>query len=64
VHHKNLVSLVGFCIHAEQRLLVYEYVPNKTLESNLHNGMYLGRMPNGESCCSLQLQFVLELELT
>jgi serine/threonine protein kinase len=42
VHHKNLVSLVGFCIHAEQRLLVYEYVPNKTLESNLHHGMYLG----------------------
>ncbi|CAM0882699.1 unnamed protein product [Alopecurus aequalis] len=36
VHHKNLVSLVGFCIHAEQRLLVYEYVPNKTLEYNLH----------------------------
>ncbi|KAF7023715.1 hypothetical protein CFC21_036176 [Triticum aestivum] len=38
VHHKNLVSLVGFCIHAEQRLLVYEYVPNKTLESHLHHG--------------------------
>uniref|UniRef100_A0ACD5VV06 Uncharacterized protein n=2 Tax=Avena sativa TaxID=4498 RepID=A0ACD5VV06_AVESA len=38
VHHKNLVSLVGFCIHAEQRLLVYEYVPNQTLESHLHNG--------------------------
>ncbi|KAK1667085.1 hypothetical protein QYE76_055244 [Lolium multiflorum] len=38
VHHKNLVSLVGFCIHAEQRLLVYEYVPNKTLESQLHHG--------------------------
>jgi serine/threonine protein kinase len=48
VHHKNLVSLVGFCIHAEQRLLVYEYVPNKTLESNLHHGMYLGPMPNVE----------------
>lgn len=36
VHHKNLVSLVGYCLHGEQRLLVYEYVPNKTLEFQLH----------------------------
>jgi hypothetical protein len=36
VHHKNLVSLVGHCIHGEQRLLVYEYVPNKTLQFHLH----------------------------
>uniref|UniRef100_A0A0D9V5P0 non-specific serine/threonine protein kinase n=1 Tax=Leersia perrieri TaxID=77586 RepID=A0A0D9V5P0_9ORYZ len=36
VHHKNLVSLVGYCIYGEQRLLVYEYVPNKTLEFHLH----------------------------
>jgi hypothetical protein len=36
VHHKNLVSLVGYCIHGEQRLLVYEYVPNKTLQFHLH----------------------------
>ncbi|XP_062221338.1 proline-rich receptor-like protein kinase PERK1 isoform X2 [Phragmites australis] len=36
VHHKNLVSLVGYCIHSEQLLLVYEYVPNKTLEFHLH----------------------------
>lgn len=50
VHHKNLVSLVGFCIHAEQRLLVYEYVPNKTLESHLHHGTYTCRCR-----CKLQL---------
>uniref|UniRef100_A0A804R109 non-specific serine/threonine protein kinase n=1 Tax=Zea mays TaxID=4577 RepID=A0A804R109_MAIZE len=36
VHHKNLVSLVGYCLYGEQRLLVYEYVPNKTLEFHLH----------------------------
>ncbi|XP_072951642.1 proline-rich receptor-like protein kinase PERK1 [Typha angustifolia] len=36
VHHRNLVSLVGYCIHGDQRLLVYEFVPNKTLESHLH----------------------------
>uniref|UniRef100_J3M8W2 non-specific serine/threonine protein kinase n=1 Tax=Oryza brachyantha TaxID=4533 RepID=J3M8W2_ORYBR len=36
VHHRNLVSLVGYCIHGDQRLLVYEYVPNKTLDFHLH----------------------------
>ncbi|KAL7140190.1 hypothetical protein ABFS83_09G105200 [Erythranthe nasuta] len=36
VHHKHLVSLVGHCISGTQRLLVYEYVPNGTLEFHLH----------------------------
>ncbi|KAG5244284.1 proline-rich receptor protein kinase [Salix suchowensis] len=36
VHHKHLVSLVGYCIHGSARLLVYEFVPNNTLEFHLH----------------------------
>lgn len=36
VHHRYLVSLVGYCISDTQRMLVYEYVPNKTLEFHLH----------------------------
>ncbi|KAL8160357.1 hypothetical protein V2J09_001894, partial [Rumex salicifolius] len=36
VHHRHLVSLVGYCIAAEKRLLVYEFVPNNTLEYHLH----------------------------
>ena len=36
VHHRHLVSLVGYCIAGNQRMLVYEYVPNKTLEHHLH----------------------------
>ncbi|CAH2077164.1 unnamed protein product [Thlaspi arvense] len=36
VHHKHLVSLVGYCIHGDKRLLVYEFVPKDTLEFHLH----------------------------
>ncbi|KAL4204994.1 hypothetical protein AMTRI_Chr01g112470 [Amborella trichopoda] len=36
VHHRHLVSLVGYCIAEHHRLLVYEFVPNNTLEYHLH----------------------------
>ena len=36
VHHRHLVSLVGCCISDDIRLLVYDYVPNKTLHHHLH----------------------------
>lgn len=37
VHHRHLVTLLGYCIANEQRLLVYEYVPNGTLDRNLQS---------------------------
>ncbi|XP_073131310.1 proline-rich receptor-like protein kinase PERK9 [Henckelia pumila] len=36
IHHRHLVSLVGYCIAEDRRLLVYEYVPNDTLYFHLH----------------------------
>ncbi|RZR79313.1 hypothetical protein BHM03_00005017 [Ensete ventricosum] len=38
VHHKNLVSLVGFCFDQDEQILVYDYVPNGTLGSISHAG--------------------------
>ncbi|KAJ4787349.1 Leucine-rich repeat protein kinase family protein [Rhynchospora pubera] len=35
VHHNNLVGLVGFCFEKGERMLVYEYICNKTLRDSL-----------------------------
>ncbi|XP_019701269.3 LOW QUALITY PROTEIN: probable receptor-like protein kinase At1g80640 [Elaeis guineensis] len=34
--HPNIISLVGYCFHAETRFLVYEMMENGTLEAQLH----------------------------
>ncbi|CAI9112224.1 OLC1v1012639C1 [Oldenlandia corymbosa var. corymbosa] len=35
LHHPNLVKLIGFCLKGENRLLVYEYMPQGSLENHL-----------------------------
>lgn len=35
LHHQNLVNLVGYCADADQRILVYEYMANGSLEDHL-----------------------------
>ncbi|XP_051146447.1 leucine-rich repeat receptor protein kinase HPCA1-like isoform X2 [Andrographis paniculata] len=35
VHHKNVVSLVGFCFDQGEQMLVYEYIANGTLRDSL-----------------------------
>lgn len=35
VHHKNVVSLVGFCFDKGEQMLVYEYITNGTLKDSL-----------------------------
>ncbi|KAG5549939.1 hypothetical protein RHGRI_015041 [Rhododendron griersonianum] len=35
VHHKNVVSLVGFCFEQGEQMLAYEYIPNGTLKESL-----------------------------
>ncbi|XP_057809872.1 probable serine/threonine-protein kinase PBL23 [Salvia miltiorrhiza] len=37
LHHQNLVNLVGYCSEGDQRILVYEYMINGSLEDHLLN---------------------------
>ena len=46
VHHRHLVSLVGYCIAGSQRMLVYEFVPNNTLEHHLHGNSRCSSLMN------------------
>jgi serine/threonine protein kinase len=43
VRHKNLLGLRGYCATTDQRLIVYDYMPNLSLLSHLH-GQYVAEV--------------------
>ncbi|KAL3830694.1 hypothetical protein ACJIZ3_019496 [Penstemon smallii] len=45
VRHRHLVALLGYCLDGNERLLVYEYMPQGTLSRYLFNWKEEGLMP-------------------
>jgi len=41
LHHKNIISLFGFCFEHNKLLLVYDFLSRGSLEENLHGTYFL-----------------------
>uniref|UniRef100_A0A9I9E197 Protein kinase domain-containing protein n=2 Tax=Cucumis melo TaxID=3656 RepID=A0A9I9E197_CUCME len=44
VQHRNVVNLLGYCVHGSEKLLVYEYVMNESLDKLLFKSSRRGEL--------------------
>lgn len=55
LHHKNLVRLLGFCLEGVERLLVYEFVENSSLDRFIFGSVFAFGCTQRQTLCNFGL---------
>ncbi|KAL0012462.1 hypothetical protein SO802_007570 [Lithocarpus litseifolius] len=44
LQHKNLAGVLGFCLEGEEKILIYEFVPNRSLDNFIYDSKKRGKL--------------------